>query len=316
MRIIIAGASGLIGRALTDFLTERGHFICGLTRHPVKMRRKCPETEQRVWRAWRGADIDDWQAELERCDVLINLMGASILGGRWTRKRKELLYSSRVDGGKIIAEAVIRHRPALKVFIQASAIGYYDTAQPQPVDEQGRAGETFLARLTRDWERTMEGVAQAGTAVYHLRLGMVLARESLVVRLMRPAFWLYKGGPVGSGRQVVSWIHIDDVTAIVDHLITRPGDSAAVNVTAPGSVTMNEFARAFGRAMGRPSWLKVPAFVLRALLGEMADETMLSGIAVYPARLERMGFRFRYPRIGEAFKNILAENRAPYVENH
>ncbi len=306
MRIIIAGASGLIGRALTDYLTEHGHFICGLTRHPEKMRRKFPETEQRIWRAWRGEDIDDWQDELDQSDVLINLMGESILGGRWTRKRKERLYSSRVDSGKIIAKALARHRPTLKVFIQASAIGYYDTMQPQPVDEQGRVGETFLARLTRDWEQASEEAAQAGIAVYHLRLGMVLARESLVVRLMRPVFWMFQGGPVGSGRQVVSWIHIDDVTAIVDYLITRPGDAAAVNVTAPGSVTMDEFAKAFGRAMGRPSWLKVPAFVLRTLLGEMADETMLSGIAVYPARLEHMGFRFRYPQIGETFSEIIS----------
>ncbi len=310
MRIIIAGASGLIGRALTEHLTARGHYVCALSRYPEKMKRKVPESEHRIWRRWRADDIEDWQSELESCDVVINLMGAPVLGGRWTKKRKEILYRSRVDTGKILSAAVVKYRPELKVFLQASAIGYYDIAQPQPVDEQGRAGDSFLARLTREWERSVDGLEDENIPVYRLRLGMVLSRESLVVRLMRPAFLMFKGGPVGSGRQMVSWIHIDDVRAIVDYLIARPQDGCVVNLTAPESVTMKAFARAFGQAIKRPSWLKIPAFVLKGLMGEMAGETMLSGIAVYPRKLLDMGYRFQYRQIEAAFGNILSPEKS------
>ena len=309
MRIVIAGASGLIGRALISYFLDMGYRVWALSRRPERMRKKIPETEKLTWLCWRNGDSGAWQMALKQSDAVINLMGASILGGRWTKKRKDILYRSRVDGSRFLAETIKKHHPGLPVYIQASAIGYYDNDQPQPVDESGSPGNSFLARLTRDWEEAAAVLSESKVTVYFLRLGMVLAPDSLVVRLLKPVFYIYKGGPVGNGRQIVSWIHIDDVCAICDLLLQRPFQKRVVNLTAPGAVDMDHFARAFGRAVNRPSWLRVPAWTVRVLLGEMGRETMLSGIRVSPELLREKSYRFKYADIETAFRAVVRKKK-------
>ncbi len=310
MRILIAGASGLIGRALIKQFLGKGYRVWALSRNPERMRKKIPETDRLTWLGWRNGESGPWQKALVQSDAVINLMGASILGGRWTKRRKDILYRSRVDGSRFLAETIKKHHPDLPVYIQASAIGYYDVDQPQPVDEGGRPGSSFLARLTREWEEAADVLSQSGVTVYFLRLGMVLAPDSLVVRLLKPVFYIYMGGPVGNGRQIVSWIHIDDVCAIGDLLLQRPFKERAVNLTAPGAVDMDHFCGAFGRAVKRPSWLRVPAWAVRMLFGEMGRETMLGGIRVSPGLLREKGYRFKYADIDAAFRAVLRKKEA------
>jgi uncharacterized protein (TIGR01777 family) len=293
MRIVIAGGSGLLGRALTTRLQQEGHTAAVLTRRPRQV------TDV----AWDpDAPHAPWSSIVAAADVVVNLAGESIAGGRWTAARKAALRDSRLRTTSAIAAAISGGGTRPAAFLSASAIGIYGPHGDEPVTEETPPGTGFLARLCVEWERAALAAAPA-TRVVLLRTGVVLAREGGALPQMALPFRVFAGGPVGSGRQVVPWIHLDDWVSMVRWAIDTAAVSGPLNVTAPEPATNAELAGALGAVLGRPAWLPAPAFALRIALGEMAT-IILDGQRVLPARAQALGFTFRYPRVEPALRQI------------
>lgn len=299
MRVVIAGGTGFLGRALTERLTAGGHEVVVLTR-------RAPSSADARQVGWTpdGTAHGDWVDELDRADAVVNLTGAGIADRRWTRARKAVLRSSRLLPTRSLVEAIRRsdHRPA--VFLQGSAVGYYGDTGDAPVDETSPPGDDYLGRLGVEWEAEAKPATDLGCRVVYLRTGIVLAEGSIPLRKMRLPFLFFVGGPIGSGQQVISWIHRDDWLAMASWALETDAAVGPVNAAAPGAVTNAEFSKALGRALERPSWLPVPAFVLRLIFGELADAALLGGQRVVPAKATSEGFSFSYPDIDAALGAI------------
>jgi uncharacterized protein (TIGR01777 family) len=292
--IVIAGGTGFLGTALVRALRGDGHAVTVLTRRP----RRDGEV------AWAPGDSEaSWTAIVGGAETVINLAGSSIGGGRWTQARKREILESRTQATRALVRAcAARPRPS-RVFVTNAAIGVYGIRGDEPVTEQTAPGSDFLSSVCREWESLALQAAPAARVVL-LRTGLVLAREGGALPQLALPFTLFAGGPLGSGRQYMSWIHLHDWIEIVKWAIANPGVSGPLNVTAPGAVTTAEFARTIGRVMGRPAWLKTPAFALRLLLGEMADALVLGGQRVVPDAARRLGFVFRYEALEPALRQI------------
>ncbi len=310
MNVLMTGASGLIGRALIRAFTPEEYRVRALSRSPEKNRLKyaMPSVE---WQPWPRTD-EAWRRVLNDIHGVIHLAGAPILGGMWTARRRRILYNSRVDTTRRLILAVKRFTPHLSFYIQASAIGYYPLNSDETWHENGVNGTGFLAGLVRDWEAAAHPLNDPSIRTAFMRLGMVLAADSRVVRLMKPPFLMGLGGPVGSGRQMISWIHIDDVVEAFRHVMQREESHGIYNLTAPRPVSMDEFCREFGRQLHRPPWLRTPAWLPSLLPGNMARETFLSGQKVRPAHLLDESFHFKYQQIETALYDIV-NNRGTFV---
>lgn len=303
MRIVIAGGSGLLGGALAARMATAGHEAVVLTRRPA------PSTVPGVRHVGWVPDgsLGPWAREIGETDVIVNLSGASIADRRWTTRRKAELRSSRIDStaGLVAAVHAASRRPA--TFVQGSAVGYYGARDDdRTFDEQSAPGNDFLADLAVDWEDAAKPVAALGCRLVTVRTAVVLARDDGALPPMARPFRFFAGGPVGSGRQYISWIAIDDWVALVEWAIATTTISGAINASAPAPVTNAEFSAAIGRALRRPSWLPAPAFALRAMFGELATALLLRGQRVVPARAVSLGFTFRYESIDDALGRILA----------
>ena len=293
MRIVIAGGSGLLGRALTVRLQRDGDTVGVLTRRP----RRAFDV------AWNpDAPSGPWAETVAAADAVINLAGESINGGRWTAARKALLFDSRVRATRALARAIQAAGQKPLAFLSGSAIGIYGARGDEPVTEETPPGSDFLSRLAVEWEREAMAAAHV-TRVVLLRTGVVLTREGGALPQMALPFRFFAGGPIGSGRQGVSWIHIDDWVSMVRWALDMPSVSGPLNVTAPEPASNAEFARTLGRVLDRPAFMPAPGFAVRLALGEMAD-IVLKGQYVFPARAQSLGFRFRYPRLEEALRAI------------
>jgi uncharacterized protein (TIGR01777 family) len=239
------------------------------------------------------------------------MAGESIAGSRWTNAYKQKIRDSRIPLSRALAEACCtlsrEGKPAPKVFVSFSAVGYYGTHPSQQFSEQSPVGSSWLCGVARDWEAAVAGASEAGCRLVVLRLGVVLGPGGFLARLATP-FRFFVGGPAGAGFQPISWIHRDDVVAIVSQALTDSTMQGPYNVTSPKAVTMNEMAAAIGAALHRPSWLRVPAFSLRLLFGEMADELILNGQRVLPARLQAAGYAFKQPELRAAMRSAFTEN--------
>ncbi len=303
MRVVIAGGSGFLGRALASRLVADGDEIVVLSRGSER----APHGRAVAWRP--DGSAGPWASEIDGADAVVNLAGAGIADKRWTPERKQLLEDSRVLSTRSLVAAVrdASRRPG--VFIQGSAVGYYGAhdAGP-PFDETSLAGDDFLAQLSGKWESEATPARDLGCRLVIVRTGVVLARSGGGLPKMALPFKLFVGGPVGSGRQYLSWIHIDDWVALVVWALRSPAVLGPINATGE-PVTNREFSKALGRALGRPSWAPVPAFVLRTLFGEMGATMLLRGQRVVPARAREMGFPFKFERIDAALANIYATNR-------
>jgi hypothetical protein len=241
---------------------------------------------------------------LEGVEAVVHLAGENI-GQRWTPASKERIWRSRVEGTRLLAEAIAASPAPPKVFISASATGYYGDRGDEALDEGAAPGRGFLAELCQAWEQAAQTAAAAGTRVVNPRFGVVLsARGGALARLL-PVFRLGLGGSLGSGRQYMSWVDMDDLVQAVLFLLSREEFSGPVNVTSPNPVTNAEFTRTLARVLGRPALFRVPAFALQVLLGEMAREALLSGQRVLPARLQAAGFQFRYPELEASLRHAL-----------
>ncbi|KAB2345454.1 TIGR01777 family oxidoreductase [Actinomadura rudentiformis] len=294
MKVAITGSSGLIGGALVEHLRGDGHDVVRLVRRePAK-----PDEAR-----WDPSGTIDAKA-LEGCDAVVHLAGAGIADRPWTDSYKQKIRDSRVRGTRALAEAIARLGGKPKVLVSGSAIGYYGDTGGQEVDEESPMGGGFLAELVRDWEAATAPAADAGVRVVHARTGIVLARGGGTLGTTLPLFKLGLGGKLGDGRQWVSWISITDHLAALRHLIDH--DLAGpVNLTAPSPVTNATYTRAVGQALGRPTVLTVPKFVLRLALRELADEGPLISQRVLPRRLDASGFSFAHQDVDSAVSAAL-----------
>lgn len=294
-RIAIAGATGLIGSALARSLVADGHEVVRLVRRPAE-----------------GPDEVEWDpkrqyvrtAGLADCDAVVNLAGAGIGDHRWTAAYKRELRDSRVLGTVTLAEAVAALDVPPRVFLNGSAIGYYGDTGDRAVDETAPAGEGFLPSLCVEWEEAAGAAVEAGVRTVFSRTGLVVAREGGAWGRMFPLFRAGLGGRLGNGRQYWSFIARHDEVAALRHLLDTDTLSGPVNVTAPEPVTNREVTAAMGRALHRPTLFPVPAPALRAVLGELASDT-LGSQRVLPARLLESGFRFAFPTIDTAVRAAL-----------
>jgi uncharacterized protein (TIGR01777 family) len=294
LRVAITGASGLIGRSLAAFLTSGGHEVMRLVRRAAR-----PRTSDVAWRPELG-EID--AAALEGVDAVVHLAGENVGAGRWTAARRAAIRDSRIQGTRVLADALARARRPPRVLISASAVGYYGDRGDEALVEESPSGTGFLAGVCRAWEASAAPAAGAGIRLVTLRLGVVLAAGGGALARMLPPFRLGLGGPVGSGRQVVSWIALDDVVGAIHHLLFADSVAGAVNACAPGSVTSADLARTLGRVLRRPALLPLPAAAVRLAFGEMGEVLLLESARVRPARLVASGFRFLHPDLEGALR--------------
>ncbi|MBI1814456.1 MAG: TIGR01777 family protein [Deltaproteobacteria bacterium] len=299
MTIIVTGATGFIGTALCRALHEAGHRVIALSRSGAAARRQLGERVEVI--EWSSPQ---WQSEVAAADAVINLAGESIASGRWTAARKQAIVRSRLDTTEQVVKAMRAGGKPRRVFISASAVGYYGPHADETLDETAAAGSGFLADVCRAWEHEAQAAEALGVRVVRLRLGVVLGDGGGALARMVLPFKLYAGGPLGSGQQWLSWIHRDDVVGLIRFALEHDTIAGALNATAPDPQRMRDFCQTLGKVMGRPSWAPVPAVVLRLALGEMAD-MLLSGQRVLPAAAQRAGYIFQFPRLEPALREVL-----------
>lgn len=292
-RVVIGGASGFIGRALVRELAGEGRSIVVLTRDPDAARRRFPETVSAV--GWDGRTAGDWARFVDGARAVVNLSGDSLAKGRWTKAKKARILDSRTRSGAALVEAVRRARVKPRVFVQASAVGFYGSTGEGKVDEASPQGSGFLAEVVRQWEASSREVETLGVRRVVTRSGLVLGRGGGVWPSLARPIRFFAGGPLGSGRQWYSWIGIQDEVRAMRFLIAREDLAGTFNLTAPSPLRQRELCRIAARALRRPCWIPVPAFVLGLLFGEKAGETLLVSQRVLPRRLEAAGFVFHDP---------------------
>ncbi|MGD1171180.1 TIGR01777 family oxidoreductase [Mycobacterium seoulense] len=287
--IAIAGSSGLIGSALTAALRAADHRVLRI------VRRAPSNSDELHWNPERGEfDVD----AISDADVVVNLCGVNVGQRRWSGAFKQGLRDSRIAPTEVLAHAVAE--AGVPTLVNASAVGYYGNTKDRVVDENDRAGKGFLAQLCEDWEAATLPAQYGGARVVLARTGLVLAPGGGLLARLRPLFRTGLGARLGSGRQYMSWITLEDEVRALLFAISDPALSGPVNMTGPAPVTNAEFTTAFGRAMNRPTPLMLPGFAVRAVLGEFADEGVLIGQRAIPSALERAGFQFHHNTIGEA----------------
>jgi uncharacterized protein (TIGR01777 family) len=315
MKILIAGSTGLVGTALVKALTHDGHTVCRLVRRETSSTGK-KESETRgsdervVDVAWdpedsRGSSLADSQAKIDGADAVVNLAGASIAGGRWTTERKMILRSSRVRTTRALVTALGRLSARPKVFVSASAIGYYGSRGDEVLTEESKPGGDFLAGVSQEWEAEAVKAEALGMRVVRARFGIILAKHGgALPQMMRP-FRFGVGGKIGSGQQWMSWVTLEDVVGIIRSALNNVSVNGAVNVVAPEPVRNAEFTKELARAMHRPAIFPAPAFALRLALGEMADALLLSSQRVTPSRLRQLGYRFLHQDLASGLARVL-----------
>jgi uncharacterized protein len=295
-RILLSGASGLLGTALRTSLLGCGAETLQLVRRPPAGPRELE------WNPAAQRPVAS-SATLDGLTAAIHLSGASVAAQRWTPIYRREMWSSRVKTTGVLAEMLARLPQPPPVLLVASAVGIYGDRGDEVLDESSQPGAGFLADLCREWEEAAEPASRAGIRVVHLRFGVVLARDGALAKML-PVFRLGLGGKLGSGSQWMSWIALDDAVAAVRFLLTSDL-SGPFNLCAPNPVTNADFTRALAATLRRPGFFSVPAFALRAILGHMADEALLASARVHPTRLTRSGFTFAYPELTAALAAIL-----------
>jgi uncharacterized protein (TIGR01777 family) len=293
MIVAITGSSGLVGSALVHALEADGHLI-----RPVVRRAPRQGANEIRWDPDQGM-IE--AAEFANVDGVVHLAGENIAAHRWTESFKQKILTSRVCSTKLLCDTLAGLASKPTILVSASAVGYYGAHGDEPLDESAGPGTDFLAEVCRAWEAEAVAAEPLGLRVVRLRLGVVLAGDGGALTRMLPPFRAFVGGPLGDGRQWMSWIHRDDVTGLVIDALERDTYRGAVNATAPEPATNAEFTRALGRAVSRPTVLRAPARVLRFVLGEMAD-VLLTGQRVLPRVAERLAYSWRYPELGAALR--------------
>jgi uncharacterized protein (TIGR01777 family) len=305
MKVAITGATGFVGSRLVERLHAENHRILVLTRNITLAQKLFPAA------AFPNLEIiaytplisGVWQDSIAGCDGVVNLAGEPIAEGRWTKERKQTISDSRKLSTETVVSAIDRANPRPQVLINASAIGYYGTSETATFVETSTPGDDFLAQVCQIWEAEAQKVTEADVRLVILRLGIVLGNGGALGKMITP-FKLFAGGPIGSGQQWFSWIHLDDIVNLICRSLTNPDMEGVYNATAPCPVKMHELCQTMGQVMHRPNWLPVPDFAIEALLGDGA-KVVLEGQRVLPERTLASGFDYQYPELLPALREIL-----------
>jgi hypothetical protein len=297
MHVFITGSSGFVGSHLVSVLLEKGHRVTGMARHPSSA---FPDHPEFRFVEGDGTEEGKWQEAVREADAVVNLAGVSIFR-RWSEKTKKAIYDSRILTTRNLVAALPEKKEV--ILCSTSAVGFYGPRGEEPVDESASAGDDFLAGLSVDWENEALAAEKKGARVVIDRFGIVLGKNGGAFANMLPAFRMFVGGPIGSGRQWFPWIHLDDLLSAHLFVLENPDAKGPVNFTAPNPVRNQELADSLGKVLGRPSFFRVPGFVLKTAAGEFG-EVLLKGQYVVPKRLLDMGFSFRYPELEGALRDL------------
>jgi uncharacterized protein len=301
VRVIITGGSGFIGQALTEELRAAGHEVIVLSRDPARASGGMPGVR---FERWDTRTAEGWGYLVNAESAIINLAGENLSAGRWTDDLKRRVLSSRIDAGRAVVQAVADAAEKPRVVIQSSAVGYYGIRRDEDTTEESAPGNDFLANVCVKWESATAPVEKHGVRRAIIRTGIPLSPVGGVLARFLLPFRFFVGGPLGSGRQPFPWIHMADQIAAIRFLLENDKASGPFNLSAPNPATNAEFARALGRAMGRPALMPVPSIALRIMFGEMAS-VILDGQRVVPRRLLESGFTFRFPDLEPALRDLL-----------
>jgi len=298
MKMLVTGSSGLVGTALNKAASSDGHEVICLRR------------------ASSAKDSPDWNpetnfidlADTENIAAVVHLAGENIAEGRWNDKKKSRILDSRVNGTKLLAEyfANAEHKPS--IIVSASAIGIYGDRGDEPLDETSNSGTGYLADVCKQWEEATSAAVDAGIRVVNMRLGVVLSKSGGALKKMLLPFKLGLGGVIGTGKQYMSWVSIQDVTGMIQFVIANDSISSAVNLVSPNPISNHGFTKILGRALHRPTIFPMPSFIARLAFGEMANDLLLSSARVVPQKLIDGGYTFQHPELKDAFAHILSDD--------
>ena len=295
MKVAVTGSSGLIGSSLVSFLSEKSVTVSKILRENTK--------DDDI--SWKPEDGDWDSAFTGGVDGIVHLAGENIASGKWTRKKKEKIRNSRIEGTTRLCEHILKLPTPPSVLVCASAIGYYGNRGVEFLNEGSSRGSGFLPDVCLGWEEAAESVSKAGIRVVNVRFGIVLSKDGGALAKMMTPFKIGMGGKIGSGTQYMSWVAMDDVTGAIYHTLTTDSLKGPVNVTAPNPVTNKEFTSTLGEVLKRPAVVPIPAFAAKLAFGEMANDLLLASTKVAPKRLSDSGYKFQYPELENALKHVL-----------
>lgn len=302
-RVIVTGATGLIGKEVCKVLTARGYEVVVFSRNAESARAKVPGAAKYV--AWTPSESGPWAAHLDGAWGVISLAGASIAGKRWNEEYKREIRDTRVVGTRGLIKAMAAAKEKPQVFVSGSAIGFYGARDNTPLDESAGAGDDFLADVVREWEDEASNAKALGIRTALIRTGVVLDKDEGALAQLKLPFQFFVGGPVLPGTQWFSWIHRDDEVGIILHALENERAAGPINATGPQPQTNRDFCASLGKAMGRPSWAPVPGFALKLIVGEFGD-TLTTGQRVIPKKAQELGYTFKYATSEAALREIFS----------
>jgi len=294
MKVLITGSSGLIGSALARSMTSNDHDVIRLLRHSFA-------NDSPVWDPENGVmDL----ADVGEITAVVHLAGENIADGRWSGSKKNRILNSRVRGTKLLAEYFADSNQKPQVIISASAVGFYGDRGTEIVDEESNAGKSFLANVCVQWEDALNAAVETGIRVVKVRFGIVLSINGGALKKMLLPFKIGAGGVIGSGKQYMSWVSIDDAVEMIQFAIANDSIQGPINLVTPNAISNRKFTRTFGQVLNRPTIFPLPAFAIRIALGEMADELLLNSTRVFPKKLVESGYKFLKPELSQALEHL------------